>query len=125
VVQPTTITADFPKLKTRLCTGCNTGILEARLRAVPNATQCVSCLNAAGDVPLLRRFDGVYFTENRSIEQEILRQSHMVSKLSDNDPVYSTETHSIKAVSLPRAIEEQGEILAREWSTKMRVRGAK
>lgn len=41
----------------RLCRVCEEPISQARLQAIPNATQCVGCLTAAGDVPLVRRFD--------------------------------------------------------------------
>lgn len=70
----------------RLCTVCSEAIPAARLKAQPRATKCVPCLNAAGDVPLLRRFDEqsaqgtveTLFTNDAKLEREILRQRNTV-----------------------------------------------
>jgi hypothetical protein len=48
-VQPSASTARF-------CITCSVLIPLARLRAKPNATQCVSCLCAAGDVAPAREY---------------------------------------------------------------------
>lgn len=61
----------------RLCTLCGEQIPHARIEATQGrATQCVSCLTNAGDVPKLKRFDeyrgedmvSTYFTSNSRIE---------------------------------------------------------
>jgi hypothetical protein len=42
----------------RLCTVCALAIPLARLKAVPNATKCVECLEAGGDVDKIKSLDG-------------------------------------------------------------------
>lgn len=62
------------------CSSCGKLLSPARLQAKPNATQCVPCLEAAGDVPIIRRYDEVnhetthqtYYTHN--LELDIARQ---------------------------------------------------
>lgn len=66
----------------RRCTSCYKPISPARLKIKPNATQCVPCLEADGDVLPLRRLDestrngGVqtYFTSDPYKEIYLLRQ---------------------------------------------------
>jgi hypothetical protein len=43
----------------RDCSECGTSIPENRLRAMPNAYQCVPCLEKMGDVAPMRRYDEV------------------------------------------------------------------
>lgn len=38
----------------RMCSECEAPIPAARLKVMPNARQCVKCLEALGDVPLIR-----------------------------------------------------------------------
>lgn len=40
----------------RLCTECELPIPTARLRAMPNARQCVKCLEFLGDVPRVKHY---------------------------------------------------------------------
>lgn len=44
-------------LKTRACAVCGVLITYARLRAVPSASHCVACLEASGDVPVIKQLD--------------------------------------------------------------------
>jgi hypothetical protein len=65
----------------RVCQGpCGLPIPPIRLAARPNALLCVTCLEASGDVPRLKRFDETtadgdqvqtLFTKNRSIERQM------------------------------------------------------
>jgi hypothetical protein len=65
----------------RLCITCKEPIPTNRLAARPNASQCVPCLTAAGDVVKTKRYDEVigeeivstYFRTNRRIEERIAR----------------------------------------------------
>lgn len=67
----------------RLCTTCNDEISFKRLIAKPHAVQCVQCLEKAGDVPKLKRFDetmlngdvieGVIYVRNQYIDGQIER----------------------------------------------------
>jgi len=41
----------------RLCSICTEPIPPARLKAMPTTSMCVSCVEATGDVPLLKRHD--------------------------------------------------------------------
>jgi hypothetical protein len=73
-------------MTTKSCSSCGEVIPSARLKAQPNATQCVRCLEADGDVPRLRRYDekncvdthSTLFTHNAAIEDHIDRQRHVV-----------------------------------------------
>jgi hypothetical protein len=71
---------------------CNDFIPLIRLKAKPDATECVPCLEQAGDVPRLKRFDQttrdgerteVLFTNNASIEDE-LRRTNMIVPQDDD-----------------------------------------
>ena len=74
------------------CTVCGEAISEARLKAIPDAKTCVTCV-AKNDVPRIKRFDDhtengevteTYYTKNHAIEAEIERlrvfNPHFVSK---------------------------------------------
>lgn len=65
------------------CTLCGETLSQKRLKASPNARQCVRCLEHAGDVPRVRQFtdttkDGenivIRFTSNSYIEGTIQDQ---------------------------------------------------
>lgn len=73
-------------VRSRNCAGnCGGEIPAKRLAVMPNATLCVDCLEAAGDVPVVRRFDEfmpdgerveTVFVRNRHIEGAIKRAAH-------------------------------------------------
>lgn len=58
------------------CSVCGVRITSARLKANPDARQCVACLSAAGDVQPIQRYDEfnhetsyqTYFTRNPQLE---------------------------------------------------------
>jgi hypothetical protein len=71
----------------RLCITCANEIPAARLKAIPNARQCVSCLSEAGDVSLIRRLDervgsdiiGTYYCgDNYEMQHQEKRRSRNV-----------------------------------------------
>src|SRR5216683_7324609 len=103
---------------TRPCAGpCGTFLSQARLRAMPSARLCVPCLEQAGDVPVLKRYDdaGVdgevhqsFFTNNKAIETEMHRRNRAAEssvRLIDTDLLepgaLSPEKYSIKVTALP------------------------
>lgn len=65
----------------RFCSICGEPIAEYRLRIQPTARQCVPCLNAAGDVAPIKRFDEMsgensvetYFIRDYAIERQAYR----------------------------------------------------
>lgn len=70
-------------MSSRTCTECGESIPANRLAAVPGATQCVPCLQAAGDVPRIKRFDETtkddlvvetYYVRNPYIELQQAKQ---------------------------------------------------
>jgi len=78
---------------------CGEPIPEKRLRAKPEATECVPCLEANGDVPRIKRYDettedgtvSTMFTHNAYIERIILKQNTVspsdetLERISDDD----------------------------------------
>jgi hypothetical protein len=52
MVDLTSSDSQMSAVPSRCCTTCATPILAARLKAKPNATECVACLQTAGDVTL-------------------------------------------------------------------------
>lgn len=65
-----------------MCNGCGEPLAAKRLQAVPNATQCVPCLERAGDTPTIKRFDeftpqgdivSTHFFKNKNIERQMKR----------------------------------------------------
>jgi hypothetical protein len=116
-------------VRPRICLGaCGALIPEARLKVKPNATMCVPCLTAAGDVPVLRRFDQE--TENGTVEAFFTRDTSTLSKVnrrraravdhSVEDANVAPEHTSILTTSLPGAIREQDALLARLNSERVR-----
>lgn len=67
-----------------VCASCGEGIPAKRLAAVPRATQCVPCLEAAGDVTTYKRIDSytadgdrveVVFVASDTHTRELQRQN--------------------------------------------------
>jgi hypothetical protein len=83
-----------PRLSTTPCEGCEEFIPQNRMDAVPTATQCVSCLEKAGDVPQYKRFDEAVkdgqvetmFVQNAYIEHQMRR----VNTIVPPDAAYET-----------------------------------
>ncbi len=75
------------KFPARNCTVCENPIPAKRLQAVPNATKCVVCLEAEGDVPRVRRYDEhnmhgeqvcqTYFTDNPHCANQVRRVNEL------------------------------------------------
>lgn len=71
----------IPSVPTRICSTCYNPIPTARLKALPNAHQCVSCVMLAGDVAPIKRFDEAsgddtvqtYFTDCHALDIQIGR----------------------------------------------------
>lgn len=64
-LSPTPSTSPAPQ--TRICTVCTGEIPASRLRALPNASQCVSCVEASGDVVRIKRLDEYIGKEGEDI----------------------------------------------------------
>lgn len=125
--QVTAIDSTIASVKTRACESCHEPIPQARLRAVPNARQCVACLTAAGDVPLLRRFDQhangeqstPYFTTDqraanrisrhasRSLHHAIVTHRHEQAIADEGwrETIVTPENSSIRSSSLGEVIQ--------------------
>lgn len=101
---------------------CSKPIPAARLKAKPNATVCVSCLEASGDVPLVRRFDehvgdevvSTTFTHDQYVERAISRQNHVVPSnaafeqaVGDDSFLVRERGAGVSAEPLSTAFEEE------------------
>lgn len=104
----------------RLCQECEEPIPTARLKAMPSARLCVPCLEKAGDVPIIRRYDeaGVdgdtaqtYYVNNRDIERERLRRSNATGTArfveADEPDALDLDSVSVGAMNLGSAAEQR------------------
>lgn len=86
------------------CIVCNKEIPKGRLKAIPQATKCVNCVYAEGDVPRIKRHDdsardgeiqvSTYYTQN----SEFGRPVGNISMVPQLDPNYWPENYKTFAV---------------------------
>lgn len=115
----------------RFCITCIEPIPTARLKAQPLANQCVSCLQAAGDVALIKRFDEhsgsstietYYRGENLPIERAVRRIGQNVPSakfLTDNTeaPIFKQKVNASGEQTLSEIISGVEELDIKEADT--------
>jgi len=95
----------------RLCTECEEPIRAVRLKVVPNAKQCVPCLEALGDVPLIRAEKTIWPRIIATTGEEEGFQDHlgsesfadMASEASISDILENVETLDVEGFLWPAA----------------------
>lgn len=115
--------------KQRCCTTCGEPIPAKRLEVKPNATQCVPCLEASGDVARIRRYDQydsrnvlvaeTYFTDDPRLERQLQRLVNLhrapivvdsLTGTSDFDPEALDEAVALDTVIGEEALAHEREI---------------
>jgi len=110
----------------RFCSECGEPITEVRLKANPNAEQCVPCLQSIGDVPRLKRFDQttrdevvpvMYLDSNQALESALRRSNHEIPPDAAFDIAVGDDSHLVREMEAvdsatpyhEYATEEEGE----------------
>jgi hypothetical protein len=91
------------KSSERMCAGdCGEPLSVKRLEANPAATFCVPCLEKAGDVPTIKRYDEVtpdgdvvstVFTANKRIERQMRRTNSTIASEEDFAIALGDDSH--------------------------------
>jgi hypothetical protein len=130
-----------------MCSGCGEPLAEKRLQAVPNATECVPCLEKAGDIPTIKRYDettpdgelvSTHFYKNKRIERQMRRvnteaapeeaysvavgdDSHLVrERAGENEHAYNmTEAFDTAEEELEALLEKCEQVIAENSTSTM------